>query len=113
MMRVLADYYLSRKKVGVKAKQLLGRDISHVALVKHLFREEENIEESIQELVRGEFDTNELKMGWLLEIKKMEHRIKNEFNNVLLNLTRFQLTLLMVVILYLTEIVYCSLEETE
>jgi hypothetical protein len=40
MMHVLADYYLNLKKVGVKAKQLLGRDISHVNLVKHLFRDD-------------------------------------------------------------------------
>ena len=51
MMHILAAYYLNLKKVGIKAKQLLGRDISHVELVKHLFRDEENIEESIQELV--------------------------------------------------------------
>jgi hypothetical protein len=40
MMHVLADYYLNLKKVGVKAKQLLGRDISHVNLIKHLFRDD-------------------------------------------------------------------------
>jgi hypothetical protein len=41
-MHVLADYYLNLKKVGVKAKQFLGTDISHVNLVKHLFRDDEN-----------------------------------------------------------------------
>jgi hypothetical protein len=52
MMSMLANYYLNLKKgQGVSSKQLLAKDINHIALVKHLFVDVENIEDSIQELV--------------------------------------------------------------
>lgn len=49
---MLATYYLNLKKgQGVSSKQLLAKDINHIDLVKHLFVDVENIEDSIQELV--------------------------------------------------------------
>ena len=72
MIGVLADHYLQLKQGGSqhKSKQLLDKDINCTELVKHLFRDVENIEESVQELVGAEFDTNELNISPLLEIKK-------------------------------------------
>jgi len=42
MIGILAEYYLSLKKGGNgqgRSKQLLGKDIGHIELVKHLFRD--------------------------------------------------------------------------
>ena len=55
-----------------------------------------------------DFDTNELKITPLLEIKKPEHRIKSEFNNATPNLKRFQLTLMLLLVAFLIVIIHGS-----
>lgn len=55
---VLEQMAKLRRENARTSRQLLERDIGHVELVKHLFVDEENIEESVQDLVSDHFDTN-------------------------------------------------------
>ena len=71
VISIVLDHVRNLKRENARrSRQLLEKDIGYVELVKHLFGDEENIEESISDLVAEEFDTNELKINSLLEVKK-------------------------------------------
>ena len=47
----------------------IKKDVDSVALVRHLFKEEENIESSIGEIVGEKLDLNSLKVNKFVEIR--------------------------------------------
>ncbi len=47
----------------------IEKDIDSVALVRHLFKEEDNIESSISEIVGDKLDLNSLKVNKFVEIR--------------------------------------------
>ena len=49
---------------------------SEVDLVKHLYKDEENMDSSVNKLVEREIDVNTLKINRFLEIRKKESNIK-------------------------------------
>lgn len=59
----------------------MNKDIDNVALVRHLFKQEDNIESSISEIVGDKLDLNSLKVNKFVEIRNQEANTKNLYEN--------------------------------
>ncbi len=72
-----------------------------MSLVKHLFKEQENIESSISEIVGDKLDLNSLKVNKFVEIRNVEANTKNLYENHKRNSKNFIETLLICLIVQL------------